>query len=224
MEYLIDLLADELQKHATELYKHTMRNYLDKAITSSNAQFHQPEFIGRLDVKLLPAQMNDRGWETFLLDYKVSDLTPLATIFTEDVMGYYSSIFCFMLKLKKIQHQLSLSWSLTMSNQKAFRRLGRNIQGKFHRFNLAHHEMSHFVSNIHNYILVEVLESAWTVFLNGLREVADLDSLIILQKTFVKDIMDKALLSEQQRDLYKLLQKLLNLVFQFTLTKEKYVY
>jgi hypothetical protein len=36
--------------------------------------------------------------------------------------------------------------------------------------------------------------------------------------------MDKALLSEQQRDLYKLLQKLLNLVFQFTLTKEKYVY
>jgi hypothetical protein len=71
--------------------------------------------------------MNDRGWETFLLDYKVSDLTPLATIFTEDVMGYYSNIFCFMLKLKKIQHQLSLSWSLTMSNQKAFRRLGRNI-------------------------------------------------------------------------------------------------
>ena len=48
--------------------------------------------------------------------------------------------------------------------------------------------------------------------------------MIILQKTFVKDIIDKALLSEQQRDLYKLLQKLLNLVFQFTITKEKYVY
>lgn len=37
MEYLIDLLADELQKHASELYKHTMRAYLDTAIRSSNA-------------------------------------------------------------------------------------------------------------------------------------------------------------------------------------------
>lgn len=84
--------------------------------------------------------------------------------------------------------------------------------------------MSHFVTNVHNYILVEVLESAWTVFLNKLRAVADLDELIILQKKFVRDILDKALLSDQQRELYKLLQKLLNYVFMFTLIKEKYVY
>ena len=65
--------------------------------------------------------------------------------------------------------------------------------------------MAHFVSNIHNYILVEVLQSAWTVFLDGLHEVGDLDSLIILQKKFVSDIIDKALLSDQQKELYKLL-------------------
>ena len=84
--------------------------------------------------------------------------------------------------------------------------------------------MSHFVTNVHNYILVEVLESAWTVFLNGLNQVEDLDSLIILQKKFVHEILDKALLSDQQKELYKLLQRLLNHVFTFTLTKEKYVY
>ena len=93
-----------------------------------------------------------------------------------------------------------------------------------HRFNMAHSEMAHFVTNIHNYILVEVLESAWTVFMNGLHQVEDLDSLIILQKKFVLEILDKALLSDQQKELYKLLQKLLNHVFTFTLTKEKYVY
>ena len=80
------------------------------------------------------------------------------------------------------------------------------------------------MSNIHNYILVEVLQSAWTVFLNGLHQVRDLDSLIILQKKFVSDIIDKALLSEQQKELYKLLQKLINCVFTFTYTKEKFVY
>lgn len=180
MEYLMDLLADELTKPADSIYLHTMRAYLDTAIRSSNAQFHQPEFINRLDVKLLPPSENDRGWETFLLNYKVSDLTPLSTIFTEEVMNNYNKIFSFMLKLKKIQHSLSLSWGITMQNQKQFRRLSAGLRAKFHRFNLAHHEMAHFVSNIHNYILVEVLESAWTVFLQGLKEVRDLDSLIIL--------------------------------------------
>ena len=170
---------------------------MDQAIRSSNAQFHKQEFINRLDVKLLQAQEKDRGWETFLLDYKVSDLTPLSTIFTEEVMSNYNKIFSFMLKLKKIQHSLSISWGLTMSNQKQFRRLSADLQAKFHRFNLAHHEMAHFVSNIHNYILVEVLQSAWTVFLDGLHKVTDLDSLIILQKKFVSDIIDKALLSDQ---------------------------
>ena len=116
MEALLDQLADELQKSASELYKHVMRQYLDQAIRSSNAQFHDNYFIGRLDVKLLPAQERDRGWEIFLLDYKISDLTPLVTIFTENVMQSFSSIFVFMLKLKKIQHSLSLSWALTMSN------------------------------------------------------------------------------------------------------------
>ena len=101
-EYLIDLLADELAKSASEIQKHQMRAYLDSAIRSSNAQFHKPEFINRLDVKLQEFQEKDRGWETFLLEYKVSDLTPLSTIFTEEVMQKYNKIFSFMLKLKKI--------------------------------------------------------------------------------------------------------------------------
>ena len=119
MEYLIDLLADELQKPASEIYKHTMRAYLDTAIRSSNAQFHDQEFVSRLDVSLLPPQDKDRGWETFLLDYKVSKpntVSPLPTIFTEEVMTRYKRIFSFMLKLKKIQHSLSQSWGITMSN------------------------------------------------------------------------------------------------------------
>jgi len=98
-----------------------MRAYLETAIRSSNAQFHDQEFISRLDVRLLPPQDKDRGWETFLLDYKVTKpntISPLSTIFTEEVMNCYSKIFSFMLKLKKIQHSLSLSWTVTMSNQK----------------------------------------------------------------------------------------------------------
>lgn len=111
-----------------------------------------------------------------------------------------------------------------MEHRAKFKKITGPLQSKFHKFNLAHHEMAHFVTNVHNYILVEVLESAWSVFLTELRKVNDLDALILLQKKFVSDITDKALLSEQQREMYRLLQKLLNQVFMFTLIKEKYFY
>lgn len=92
-----------------------------------------------------------------------------------------------------------------MSYQTQFRKIRGPLAAKFHRFNLAHHEMQHFVSNVHNYILVEVLESAWTLFLQDLSQAKDMDEIIKLQKRFVSDILDKALLSDGQRDLYKLL-------------------
>jgi gamma-tubulin complex component 3 len=37
MEYLMDLLTDELDKPAKLIYKHSLRAYLDTAIRSSNA-------------------------------------------------------------------------------------------------------------------------------------------------------------------------------------------
>lgn len=40
--------------------------------------------------------------------------------------------------------------------------------------------MAHFVDNVHNYILVEVLETAWTEFKEKLATVKDLDELIII--------------------------------------------
>jgi len=52
------------------------------------------------------------------------------------------------------------------------------MKDKFHKFNLFHHEMVHFISNIHNYIMVEVLESAWKVCLDEIRVAKDLDELI----------------------------------------------
>lgn len=79
----------------------------------------------------------------------------------------------------------------------------------FHKFNLCHHEMVHFVSNIHNYIMVEVLESSWKIFIDDMKQAEDLDQLIEFQKKFVTSILEKALLSEKSYNLYKLLHKIL---------------
>jgi len=52
----MDLLEDELEKPASKIFKHNLRAVLDSAIRSTNAQYHAPEFINRLDIKLLDAQ------------------------------------------------------------------------------------------------------------------------------------------------------------------------
>ena len=52
------------------------------------------------------------------------------------------------------------------------------MKNRFHRFYLAHQEMAHFVNNIHNYIMVEVLESAWAIYYDELKVCTNLDDLI----------------------------------------------
>lgn len=71
--------------------------------------------------------------------------------------------------------------------------------------------MLHFVSTIHNYIMVEVLESAWKLYQDELNNsVGDLDQLMDVQKRFVNSILNKALLNENNSTLYRSLLKLLN--------------
>lgn len=53
MQYLMDLLAEELGEPAAKIYRHTLMGYLETAIRSSNAQYHENEFLHRLDIKLL---------------------------------------------------------------------------------------------------------------------------------------------------------------------------
>ena len=65
MQYLMDLLAEELGEPANKIYKHTLMGYLETAIRSSNAQYHEPEFLNRLDINLMKASAGDRGWEIF---------------------------------------------------------------------------------------------------------------------------------------------------------------
>jgi gamma-tubulin complex component 3 len=81
-------------------------------VRQSNAQYHDSDFLNRLDIKLLESSPGDKGWEIFMLDYRVKDLAPLATVFTDDIMENYKKMFSFLWRLKRIEHQLSQSWRI----------------------------------------------------------------------------------------------------------------
>lgn len=73
MQYLLNILVPELDQSASHIYKHTLLGQLETAVRSSNAQYHDPEFLNRLDVKLLESSPGDHGWEIFSLDYRVGE-------------------------------------------------------------------------------------------------------------------------------------------------------
>ena len=138
-------------------------------------------------------------------------------------MIVFQKINNFLWKLKRVEHGLSTSWGLGIAHANQFTQLP-GMKNRFHRFYLAHQEMAHFVGNIHTYIMVEVLESAWKIFYDELKQVKSLDELIAVQERYSKSILNKALQSEAQRDLNRLLKRLLNNVYTFALIKERYFF
>lgn len=112
-------------------------------------------------MKLLEASTGDFGWNIFSLDYIVD--APISTILTKPIMEKYLRIFNHLFRVKRIDHILHSLWSSNMENKQALFRFP-DIRAEVHKCDMLRNEMIHFVSNVHNYIMVEVLEAQWKVF------------------------------------------------------------
>jgi gamma-tubulin complex component 3 len=111
IQQLMSLLGEELSKPISALYRHNLISILESAIQRSNAQYHQTDFVHRLDVKLLdPSEFSNlvggpKGWDLFLLDYHVDP--PINAVFSQLVMDQYLRIFNFLFGLQKAQCDLA---------------------------------------------------------------------------------------------------------------------
>ena len=81
-------------------------------------------------------------------------------------MRFYLKIFNFLWRLKRIEHNLVNVWKSHMK----FRNFEgiKNLENDFMRCNLIRNEMNHFISNLFNYFMLEVIESIISL-LNYLR-------------------------------------------------------
>ena len=96
MQYLMELLVNELKKPASQIYKHNLLSILDSAIRASNAQFHEQECIKKLNIKLFEANSGDTGWDIFVLEYHVE--MPLKIVFEKKLLREYQKLFFFLCK------------------------------------------------------------------------------------------------------------------------------
>ncbi|CAO3613996.1 unnamed protein product [Mucor hiemalis] len=193
IQYLMDVLGDNLNKPATTLFRHNLTGILETAVRSSNAQYDDPEILNRLDVRLLEIQKDDLGWDVFTLDYHVD--TPINTVFNPSAMIQYLQIFNFLWRLKRVEYTLSASWKIWGKASREFSNLPE-LEQDLQITQLTIQRMIHFIYQLQHYVLFEVLECSWDKLETFIeRKSIDLDSIILAHTNYLSEITEKGFLS-----------------------------
>ena len=216
---LMDLVAPELKKRATQLYRHNLTGMLEGALRSSNAQFEPSYVLDRIGVRLLEASAGDSGWETFSLDYALD--APLNAVVHLDAISKYRTAFHMLWRLKRVEWSLSSSWKQQMSftHAKGDETLSR-LKPVLHRCNLNRGRMLHVVNNLCQFLMFEVMESAWATLQQGLDQAKCLDDVIHAHDSYLNEILERALLSVQHDALNMQVQQMLQSILRFCALEE----
>ena len=75
--------------------------------------------------------------------------------------------------------------------------------------------MLHFITNLHSYLQVEVIESEWKRFMSSIEQAEDLDKIIDIQSKFIEIIHIRCMLTQNNRELYKTMIDIFDLISKF---------
>uniref|UniRef100_H3HB77 Uncharacterized protein n=1 Tax=Phytophthora ramorum TaxID=164328 RepID=H3HB77_PHYRM len=202
IQYLMDLLGPELSKRGSQVHRHTLTNVLETALNASNAKF----------------EVSDTGWDIFMLHYNLQ--APLNSVIPASSMLQYQQIFNFLWRLKRVEHALSASWTKDMN-------LGHEVQGRvpgvrhvLHKSQLVRSEMIHFITNLLNYVMFEVLETAWHKLVKDLHAAKDLDGLIESHAAYIVSIKKNGFMMKQSRELLNHLKLIFATIIRFCKAQE----
>jgi len=213
MQTLMESLFEELDKPANLILKHNLQSNLESAIRASNAHYKDKENIKKLDIKLLNPSPVDSGWDIFCLEYKVD--TPLNIIFNSKLLKDYQKLFLFFWKIKhikfsQINHILKKIKNLSIHSKK------NNLIKKIIRISIHfNQEIIHFITNLHNYFALEVLETQYKKLKNELSNINSLDELINKHKEFVNNIKKQCLLDENNITINKKIILIFDIILKF---------
>ena len=214
MQSLMESLFEELNKPANLIFKHNLQSNLESAIRASNAQYNDPECLKKLYIKLINASVGDIGWDIFCLEYKV-DL-PLSVIFNSKLLKDYQKLFFFFWKIKRIEYSQNnhvwkkiKTFSQFLKNKVDYMKKPIEISIHFNQ------EIIHFITNLHNYLALEVLETQYKKLINELPKVNNLDELIIKHKKFVDNIKKQCLLGEENNQINKKINNIFDIILRF---------
>lgn len=191
---LMESLASNLDRPANSQYRHTLTAQLEHAIRSSNAQFDSTDVLRRLDARMLELSHGEIGWDCFTLEYKID--APVDVVITPWGSTQYLKVFNFLWRVKRVEFALNSTWRRHMTGARGV--LGSvddKVGTDWKRARCAIAEMIHFVCQLQNYILFEVIEASWDQLQAAVSKPGcTLDDLIEAHTKYLNSITHKGLL------------------------------
>ncbi|KAG7365069.1 Spc97 / Spc98 family protein [Nitzschia inconspicua] len=148
-------------------------------------------------------------YDIFLLDYQVPD--PLVAVIPPVSIERYKSIFSLLFRLKKIEFMLNYTWrqSATLSHalQTSAQYTGVDAltsdgygQATYllRNISILRQSMMHFVVNLKSYLMFEVVEGGWQKLKNAMEETTTLDEAIVAHDTYLRSIVGKAMVLDEE--------------------------
>ncbi|ETV97580.1 hypothetical protein H310_09480 [Aphanomyces invadans] len=218
IQYLMDLLQPELSKRATQIYRHNLMSVLETALNASNAKFETSDILSRLDVKLHQASSGEEGWDVFALHYKLQ--APLNTVIPDASMSEYLRMFSFLFKVKRVEYSLSTCWGRDMNLVHLISKKLPHAWAVLHQGNLLRSEMIHFTTNLHNYMMFEVLDGSWHSFVHDVQCATHLDGLIDAHSAYLQRIQSNAFMLDENQNLVVALKGIFETILKFSKVQE----
>eukprot|EP01039_Chlorochromonas_danica_P001201 gene1202-1311_t len=230
---LIDNIGPELKKRSNVLFKHNLLSILEASLRASNAQYEEEWILHHVNIRLLEANVGDTGWEIFSLDYQIA--IPLNSIVHPQAMAKYRIAFHMLWRLKRVEWSLSNAWKDLVnlshmidreshSSQSLLPRSHVNdVKRVLHRCNLNRSCMMHVIINLSEFLMFEVLETAWVRLKEDLDKSRSIDDLILAHDRYLDEILDKALLSPTHEALQLQIQQVMQLILRFCSLEESLV-
>ncbi|KAF8778289.1 gamma-tubulin complex component 3 homolog [Argiope bruennichi] len=212
IRHLMDLLETDLSKPGKNLYIHNLTGILESAIRATNAQFHNPEVLQRLDVRLLEVCLDDTGWDVFSLDYHVDG--PIATVFTSHCMHSYYKLFHVLWKAKRMEYILC-KISHSRSSYSKYQAQIPEITPVLYQCHIILAQMIHFVQQIQYYMAFEVMECCWADLQLKIGSAKDLDQVIAAHESFLDTLITRSLLDEENSHLQEQLVGIYSQIVEF---------
>lgn len=151
-------------------------------------------------------------WDYICLEYTVD--SPLDAIVHTSAIETYHQVFLFLFRIKRVEWMLNNSWRQSTALNHAILietkaggadapHIGAAAeQSSFllRRVSSTRQTMLHFISNLQNYLLFEVLEGGWERLVKSIDRSQTLDDVVSAHDSYLNEIIVKTLLNNNGKD------------------------
>ena len=197
---LIESLAPNLDRPAGSQYRHTLISQLEHAVRGSNAQYESHDVQRRLDARLTEGTTGETGWDVFTLEYKIE--APEDVVLTPWTARQYLKAFNFLWRLKRVEYSLNRIWRRCKTGARGV--LGsvpvlRMLAKDWKAAQGCLAEMIHFINQLQDYVLLEVLEASWDAMQAAITAPeCSLDDFIKAHVKYISDITQRGILGKER--------------------------